>query len=109
MGPQLAEYFGVDHSVLMTTIAAESVTAETGLQVGDVLTAIDGESVDDGDALHRMVAAIAAPATVKLEMSRDGVTLTLSARFEKMPRRGQSVGERVIHEPAPGRALRVRR
>ena len=85
VGPQLAEYFDVDHGVLVTTVTSESVAAEAGLQAGDILTAIDAEPVDDVGALHRIVAAIAPPATVRLEVSRDGAALTLSASFEKMP------------------------
>ena len=85
VGPQRAEYFGVDHRVLVATVTSGSVAADAGLQAGDVLTAIDGEPVDDIGALHRMVAAIAPPATVRLEVLRDGDALTLPARFEKTP------------------------
>lgn len=85
VGPQLAEYFGVDRGVLVTMVASGSVAAEAGLQAGDVLTAIDGKPIDDVGALHRMMAAIAPPATVQLEASRDGDTITLSARFERTP------------------------
>ena len=85
VGPQLAEYFGVDHGVLVTTVKSGSVAADAGLEAGDVLTAIDGEPVYDIGALHRMVAAIAPPATVQLEVSRDGAALTLPAHFEKTP------------------------
>ena len=85
VGPQLAEYFRVDHGVFVTTVTSESVAADAGLQAGDILTAIDGEPVSDVGALHRMVDAIAPPATVQLEVSRDGVAITLPARFEEMP------------------------
>lgn len=85
VGPQLAEYFGVDHGVLVTMVTLGSVAANAGLEAGDVLTAIDGEPVDDIGALHRMVAAIVPPATVQLGVSRDGAALTLPAHFDQTP------------------------
>jgi serine protease Do len=85
VGPQLAAYFGVEHGVLVTTVIAESVAADAGLEAGDVLTEIDGAPVDDVETLHRRVAAITLPATVQIEVSRDGEMITLEARFEEIP------------------------
>ena len=81
VGQQLAEYFGVDHGVLVTTVMSESVAATAGVQAGDVLMAIDGEPVDDVGTLHRMVMAIDTGATFQMEVSRNGEVVTLQGRF----------------------------
>ena len=65
---------------------SESVAATAGVQAGDVLMAIDGEPVDDVGTLHRMVMAIDTGATFQLEVSRDGVVVTLQGRFEESRR-----------------------
>ena len=95
IGPQLAEHFGVDHGVLVTSVLSESVAADAGLQAGDILTAIEGKSVSDVGALHRLVAAIAPPVTVQLAVWRDGAALTLAARFEEAPEPQRSLHRRI--------------
>lgn len=95
VGPQLAEYFGVDHGVLVTSVVSGSVAADAGLQAGDVLTAVDGELVSDIGALHRLVAAIVPPVTVQLTVSRDGAALSLMARFDGVPERQRRVHRRI--------------
>ena len=92
---QLAEYFGVDHGVLVTTVMSESVAATAGVQAGDVLMAIDGEPVDDVGTLHRMVMAIDTGATFQLEVSRDGVVVTLQGRFEESRRENGRASPRI--------------
>ena len=39
---QLADYFGVDDGVLVSSVTEESVAAAAGLQAGDVITSVDG-------------------------------------------------------------------
>lgn len=95
VGPQLAAYFGVEHGVLVTTVIAESVAADAGLEAGDVLTEIDGAPVDDVETLHRRVAAITPPATVQIEVSRYGEMITLEARFEEIPESNRRASRRI--------------
>ena len=95
VGPQLAEYFGVDHGVLVTTVAPESVASTAGLQAGDVLTAIAGQPVDDVGTLHRILAAIEPLATFQIEVSRDGDMVMLEGRFEDNPRLTRRVPRRI--------------
>lgn len=95
VGPQLAAYFGVENGVLVTTVIAESVAADAGLEAGDVLMAIDGAPVDDVETLHRRVAAITPPATVQIDVSRDGEMITLEARFEELPGSNRRANRRI--------------
>lgn len=50
---QLAEYFGIGDSqgVLVTSVMDDSPAAKAGLKAGDVITAIDGEKVEDAGDL----------------------------------------------------------
>lgn len=50
---QLAEYFGIGDSkgVLVTSVQDDSPAAKAGLKAGDVITAIDGEKVEDAGDL----------------------------------------------------------
>lgn len=54
---QLAEYFGVGQGsgVLVTSVAEDSPAAKAGVKTGDVITAIDGEKVDDSGDLSRAI------------------------------------------------------
>ena len=53
MTKQLAEYFGIGDSkgVLITSVTDDSPAAKAGLKAGDVITAIDGEKVEDAGDL----------------------------------------------------------
>ncbi len=50
---QLAEYFGVSDGVLVTGVTDDSPAAKAGLKAGDVITAIDGEKVENAGDVAR--------------------------------------------------------
>jgi serine protease Do len=54
---QLAAYFGVGerHGVLVTSVAADSPAAKAGLKAGDVITEADGEKIESGGELSRVI------------------------------------------------------
>jgi membrane-associated protease RseP (regulator of RpoE activity) len=84
--PELREHLGGarDAGVLVSRIQAESPAAEAGLQVGDIVTAVDGEAVESARDLRRAIASREAGATVKIDLYRDGqaeqITATLAKR-----------------------------
>ena len=49
LSPQLAEYFGTKDGVLVTSVTDNSVAAKTGVKAGDVITSLDGGSINDAD------------------------------------------------------------
>jgi C-terminal processing protease CtpA/Prc len=53
--PELAEYFGVKEGVLVTSVATESAAAKAGIKAGDVITTVDGKTVDDAGELRRLL------------------------------------------------------
>jgi membrane-associated protease RseP (regulator of RpoE activity) len=58
LSPELREHFGVDRStgVLVASVEKGSPAEKAGLEVGDIVTAVDGKTVDDGADLRRAVA-----------------------------------------------------
>ena len=54
---QLAEFFGVKsgHAVLVTEVTENSAAAKAGLKAGDVITAVDGQTIDGVSALLQAI------------------------------------------------------
>src|SRR5918993_2942820 len=52
---QLADYFGIvdGKGVLVTSVADDSAAAKAGIKAGDIITAIDGEKIEDAGDLAR--------------------------------------------------------
>jgi len=71
--PALREHFGVasDAGVMVGGVEADSPAAKAGIQVGDILTGIDGERIDSVSDLSRAVRRKKAGETVTLDLSRD--------------------------------------
>ena len=57
LGKQLAEYFGVTHGVLVSSVEAGSPAEKAGLKAGDIVTEVDGQKVEDSDGLTRALSA----------------------------------------------------
>jgi hypothetical protein len=83
--PDLRRHFGVpdDQGVLVAKVVEDSPAARAGIQVGDILTAIDGESVASASALSRAVGKREPGAPVQLELWRDGRIESLAATLEE--------------------------
>ena len=87
---QLAGYFGVSAGVLVRHLEEDTVAAAAGLRAGDVITAIDGEQVEDLGALRRRLSALDSGESFTIAIMRDGAATSLSAELgeeaERRPR-----------------------
>ena len=54
---QLADYFGIaaGRGVLVTSVSDDSPAAKAGVKAGDVITAVDGETIDSSGELSRVI------------------------------------------------------
>jgi len=51
LGKQLADYFGVSHGILVSSVESNSPADKAGLKAGDVITEADGQKVEDAGDL----------------------------------------------------------
>ncbi|HWS90657.1 MAG TPA: PDZ domain-containing protein [Pyrinomonadaceae bacterium] len=57
LGKQLAEYFGVTHGLLVSSVEAGSPAEKAGIRAGDIVTEADGQKVEDSGDLVRALSA----------------------------------------------------
>jgi Do/DeqQ family serine protease len=90
--PELAEGLKLERpiGVLVKDVATASPAATAGLQVGDVILAVNGHEVDDPQALKFRIATLPPNAPAKLDYWRSGesrsASVTLAALPEDPPR-----------------------
>jgi serine protease Do len=72
------------HGALVSNVEADSPAARAGLRQGDVIVAVDGEKLSDGNALRNRIAGTKPGSKVTLEVIRDGRTQTLAATLETL-------------------------
>ncbi|MEM8962810.1 MAG: PDZ domain-containing protein [Acidobacteriota bacterium] len=74
LSPELRSHFGVgeNQGVMLARVVEDSPAERAGLQVGDIVTAINGAPVERGRDLTRAVRELSAGDQVDLEYFRDG-------------------------------------
>jgi serine protease Do len=70
---------------LVAAAQRDSPAAEAGVKSGDVITAVDGETVADPHDLARRIAALGPKKTVKLAIIRNGSPMTIDVTLGTMP------------------------
>jgi serine protease Do len=80
MDQTLAKSFGLQspNGALVSSVEAGGPAAKAGIQPGDVILSVDGQSVADSNALPSQVAALAPGTTTKVQVWRDKATKDLS-------------------------------
>jgi putative serine protease PepD len=74
-----------DTGAQISRIVSGSPADKAGLQVGDVVTAIDGKTVSTSDDLTALVATYSPGDKAKLTVTRDGSTKTIDVTFGERP------------------------
>jgi membrane-associated protease RseP (regulator of RpoE activity) len=79
--PDLRAHYGAprDAGVLIGEVEADSPAAKAGLQVGDIVTAADGEKIEAPSDLSRAIRGKKAGDTVKLDVLRDKAVKHMTA------------------------------
>jgi len=85
LSPELREHFGVDRSagILIASIEKGSPAEKAGIEVGDIITAVDGTPVDDPADLRRAVARKHRGDSVRLDVARGKSKQSLLATVDE--------------------------
>jgi serine protease Do len=85
LDPDLARMIGLGeaHGALVVDVVEGEPAAKAGLRRWDVIRAVSGEAVEDGDALVRRISALRPGTEVKLGVVRDGRPVTIAARLDE--------------------------
>jgi hypothetical protein len=95
MTPALREHFGAprDSGILVADVETGAPASKAGLQVGDVVTRVDGERVESSPDLSRTIRRKKAGETVKIEVQRNKTARTLTATIEERKGREIELGD----------------
>ncbi len=90
--PELRLHFGVpeDAGVMISKVYEDSPASRAGIEVGDIITAVDGDAVDSGRDLARMIRGREDGEAATLELWRDGRVENLTAMIEEREAPGRS-------------------
>lgn len=88
---QLAEYFGVKQGVLVSTVTPDSPAARAGLKAGDVLTAVNGRSVEAVSDVSRLLRESSSDGKVELRVMRERKEVTLNATLLERERNRERI------------------
>jgi serine protease Do len=87
LSPAVAERLGVKgkHGVVVGDVQEGSPAAKGGLKAGDIITGINGKSVEDGRELQTVVAGLPLNKEADLNILRDGKPQTLKVMIKEQP------------------------
>jgi serine protease Do len=77
LGSQLAEYFGVQHGILVRFVAKSSAAEKAGIRSGDVLTSLGARSLSDPRDLSQCIRTQTGNKQVQISLVRDHKTIVL--------------------------------
>lgn len=83
----IAQAFGLkqDYGALVSDIAKDSPAARSGLERGDIIVAINGQMVEDSQALQLQIASMMPGSTAKLTVIRNGAHRDIALKLGPMP------------------------
>lgn len=80
LSDQLAAYFGAKDGVLVSSVDPDSAAAKAGLKAGDVITTVDGRTVDTPRDVIRELRETSEDKDLELGILRDKKPMTLKAQ-----------------------------
>jgi serine protease Do len=86
LGKQLADYFGVSHGILVSSVESNSPAERAGLRAGDIITEADGKEINDAGDLVRALAGREGgkdDGEVKLSVTREHKQRTVRVKPER--------------------------
>jgi serine protease Do len=97
---KLAKALGLDEArgALIASVSQGDPAAEAGLQAGDVITAVDGEPIEDSQELVRTIASMKPGQDVSLKVWRKGESMTRQVTLGERDLQRQAEAEQ---QPSP--------
>ena len=92
LNSELRVHFGaaVDRGILVARVEPGTPAARAGVQVGDVLTEVDGRAITDAADVRDALASAKTPDAVKIIVERDKQEVTLTARIDQRSARAHA-------------------
>jgi serine protease Do len=87
LSPQLAEYFGTKDGVLVKSVQDNSTGSKIGIRAGDVITSVNGSTIDDAAELRRRLQTLRDGDEITIGIVRDRKAQTLKGKLESTQRR----------------------
>jgi serine protease Do len=83
---ELAETLGLkdEKGALVSSVVPDAPAAKAGIEAGDVIVSVDGQSVNNPRQLTRRIGGIQPGATAKIDVIRDGKPIVLSLELTKL-------------------------
>jgi S1-C subfamily serine protease len=78
--PQAGVRVQADRGVLIWEIARSSPAAQSGLQAGDVILSMNGQAIENAEAVQRIVEATKVGEAIAMTINRGGQSVELSVR-----------------------------
>lgn len=94
--PELAKGLGLPsnvHGIALTSVTPKSPGAKAGLQEGDVITSINGQPVDDVQAMRVTIAGMAPGTSVQLKVFRSGGSRDVTLTLGELPKNALTAGQ----------------
>ena len=86
---QLAQYFGANEGLLVTSVTDGSAASRAGLKAGDVITSINGRAVRSrGDLIQELRDAASEEITIGIVRDKKESTVTAKVEGPRRPVRG---------------------
>ncbi len=84
--PENARFFHMNEAsgAVVTQVEPDSPAAKAGLKIGDVITGVGGEKVNDAGHLQMVVAQKEPGTKIDLEITRDGSRMTVPMTLQEM-------------------------
>lgn len=105
----IADSLGLDKAsgAIVTEPQEDSPAAKAGIKSGDVITAVDGETVKNPRALARMIAGFDPESDVNISVWRDGEAKDITVNLGTLKDVASARSERKVSPASIGLALRV--
>ena len=92
--PALAKQFGLSQptGALVGQVESDTPAARAGLKRGDVILAVNGQTVASANDLRLRISQMAPGSNVKLQISRDGKTQDVNVALGELPEKADKTG-----------------